>query len=180
MRVAPPKAASVVMGMQQPLLSQTLPAQQGWPGPPQATPVPEVPPVPLPPPPLPPLLILASLPAEPPALEPPSPLAPPLPVGVLLLLLHPISHKAAMVASEPAPRVRLTAIVSKVRVVMRFPFLDCRHVGGEDLHLPSKNRGPVMGRYPFHPCRASASLAGPTIAPPCTGERRMTWEVSRR
>ena len=30
MRVVPPKAASVVMGMQQPLALQELPVQQGW------------------------------------------------------------------------------------------------------------------------------------------------------
>ena len=132
MRVVPPKAASVVMGMQQPLASQALPVQQDWPGPPQATLVPEVPPVP---PPVPPVLMLASWPAEPPALDPPSPPAPPLPLD-LLLLLHPISHKTAMPASKPAPRVRLIAMVSKVRVIV-CPPLWTAQVGEQDLHFPS-------------------------------------------
>lgn len=128
MRVVPPKAASVVMGMQQPLELQALPEQQGWPGPPHGLPVPEVPPVVLPPvPTLPPLPRLASRSPEPPALEPPAldpprPPAPPLPLLVLLLLLHPTSHKAAMPASKPAPSVRLVADVSKLRLIMRSPF----------------------------------------------------------
>lgn len=110
-------AASVVMGMQQPLLLQALAVQQGCPGsphagvvlvPPPAPPVPMLasacppeppamppaPPPPAPPPPEPPLAGLPPLPAVPPDVPPLAP-AP-------LLLLHPANINVRTPASVPA------------------------------------------------------------------------------
>jgi len=104
------------MGTQQPLALQLFPAQQGWPGLPQATPVVDVPPAP-------PLPMLASeRPPAPPAAEdpPPSPpvLLPPLPPLFDLLLLHPTSHSAAMPTSKLAPIAPTFEVVPIIRVVI--------------------------------------------------------------
>lgn len=100
-RVAAPPESGVI-GMQQPLALQTLPAQQGCPGSPHAGAV--LPPVPPPPPPAPPVLMLASLrPPEPmlasPALVPPAPTPPAPPPPAPPLTVPPIPPEAA----PPAP-----------------------------------------------------------------------------
>ena len=104
---------SGVIGMQQPLLSHTFPAQQGCPAAPQAALVLDPPappeatlasapllpaPPPLPPAPLPPLPT-TPLPALPPDAVAP---APPVPGVLLLLLPQPSSHRAIMPAAAAA------------------------------------------------------------------------------